>query len=322
MEIKEISDIKIYPDYAVIYEKGDHKIINSESSEWAEINTIYAKLMDAHKPTSKTLTDDVSTNWLGDRWRCAIFHSDKGWGVAMRRSPKEIPSLERDLKLNTQELMSLTKGTGLLLFAGPTGAGKTSTMNSLMKHLDQEGQLGDTVTIEQPVEYMHHHPLIAQREIGLDVTSFHDGIHEAVRHFPKNIVIGEIRHPKAAEAAVQVALSGHRVFATIHAEDIGEVFARMYALLDDQHDELLPQAMLGVCCQHLLHSITGETHCIYETLYMNKQAKSVLSQGPDSIKRLYHEMYAQQRKTLEEKVSDLLYSGRVAKEEVERWVRD
>jgi len=233
-----------------------------------------------------------------------------------------IPHIQNDLKFELDKLLSLTSGSGLIIIAGPTGAGKTTTMASLINYLSERGELGDTVTIEEPIEYSHSDPLICQREVGINVGSFHGGVHEAMRQFPRNIVIGEIRHPSTAEAAIQAGLTGHRVFATLHAENIHEVVTRMLALLDDQHDELLPQAMQGFICQHLVHGISGKTHCIYETLEATPQVRSILAQGASALPRLNHEMYQQRRKSLSEHAKSLVISGQLQVEEIARWSSD
>jgi len=140
-----------------------------------------------------------------------------------------------------------------------------------------------------------------------------------MRQFPRNIVIGEIRHPNTAEAAIQAGLTGHRVFATLHAKNIQEVVTKMFALLDDQHDDLLPQAMQGFICQHLIHGISGKTHCIYETLEATTQVRSILAQGAAALPRLNHEMYQQRRKSLAEHAKSLVISGKLQVEETVRW---
>ncbi|MCB2425754.1 ATPase, T2SS/T4P/T4SS family [Methylophaga pinxianii] len=318
---KQINDIKLYASFAILNHSGKHEIVK-EGDNWEELFSLYNKIIEDHRPEKTTLATDVSVTWNGDRWRCHIFHSDRGWGCAMRRNPSVIPHIQNDLKFELDKLLSLTSGSGLIIIAGPTGAGKTTTMASLIKYLSERGELGDTVTIEEPIEYSHSDPLICQREVGINVGSFHGGVHEAMRQFPRNIVIGEIRHPNTAEAAIQAGLTGHRVFATLHAENIHEVVTRMLALLDEQHDELLPQAMQGFICQHLVHGISGKTHCIYETLEATPQVRSILAQGASALPRLNHEMYQQRRKSLSEHAKSLVISGQLQVEEIARWSSD
>ena len=316
-----LNDIKLFEEYAILNNSGQHEII-SEGERWRELNKLYAKILSDHKPEKTIEVTDPSVSWEGDRWRCQIFHSNRGWGITMRRNPALIPHLQSDLGFDLEKIVSLTDSSGLIIVAGPTGAGKTTTMASLIDYLSNKRKLGDTVTIEEPVEYSHADPLIFQREVGIDVGSFKNGVHEAMRQFPKNIVIGEIRHPDTAEAAVQAGLTGHRVFATLHAENISEVISRMFALLDDQHDELLPQAIQGIICQHLVHGVSGKTHCVYETLLVTPQVRSILSQGPTALPRLNHEMYQQGRKSLSEHAKSLVISGHLQVEEIVRWSTD
>lgn len=318
---EQTNDIKLFSEYAVLNRAGQHEIIR-EGEKWLELKKLYDQIIEEHRPEKTTLASDPSVTWQGDRWRCHIFHSDRGWGCAMRRNPTVIPHIKDNLGFELDQVLSLTNGSGLIIFAGPTGAGKTTTMASTIDYLSKRGELGDTVTIEEPIEYSHSDPLIWQREVGVNVGSFDGGVHEAMRQFPRNIVIGEIRHPSTAQAAIQAGLTGHRVFATLHAENIQEVVTRMFALLDAQHDELLPQAMQGFICQHLVHGISGKTHCIYETLHVTSQVRSILSQGAGALPRLNHEMYQQKRKTLSEHAKSLVISGHLQVEEIVRWYSD
>lgn len=318
---QQISDIKIYEDFAIISHAGKQQVL-TEGEDWKELQSLYKVIMSQHRPEVMTMTADPSTTWQGDRWRCHIFSSDRGWGCAMRRNPSVIPHLHDDLGFDLNQVLSLINGSGLVLIAGPTGGGKSTTMASIINYLAERGELGDTVTIEEPIEYNHSDPLICQREVGVNVSSFHAGVHEAMRQFPKNIVIGEIRHPNTAEAAVQAGLTGHRVFATIHSESIQEVVTRMFALLDAQHDELLPQAMLGFICQHLVHGVSGKTHCLYESLQATQQVRSILSQGTQALQRLGHEMYLQKRKSITEQAKAHVIQGKLQLEEVSRWQTD
>lgn len=314
----QLNDVKLFEEFAILSYAGKHDIVK-DGERWKDLQSIYRIIMSQHRPEETTSASDASIVWEGDRWRCHIFHSSRGWGCAMRRNPSEIPHLQHDLGFEIDKLTSIAKTSGLILIAGPTGAGKTTTMASLINYLSHNNELGDTVTIEEPIEYSYHDHLICQREVGINVGSFHRGIHEAMRQFPRNIVIGEIRHPSTAEAAIQAGLTGHRVFATLHAENIQEVISRMFALLDDQHDELLPQALSGVVCQHLVHSVTGKTHCVYETLEVTHQVRSVLAQGTSALPRLAHEMYQQRRKSLSEYAKSLVISGHLMPEETARW---
>ncbi|MBN45359.1 MAG: hypothetical protein CMH23_02685 [Methylophaga sp.] len=316
--LNDINDIKLFASFALTKQHRSTEIIN-EGDSWDELKRLYDEIMEEYRPEQTVEVTDATVMWKGDRWRCHIFNSDRGWGCAMRRNPSLIPHIKDDLGFELDKILSLINGSGLIIIAGPTGGGKTTTMASLINYLSERGELGDTVTIEEPIEYNHSDPLICQREVGVTVGSFHGGVHEAMRQYPRNIVIGEIRHPTTAEAAIQAGLTGHRVFATLHAENIQEVVTRMLALLEDQHDELLPQAMQGFICQHLVHGITGKTHCIYETLKATPQVRSILSQGAAALPRLNHEMYQQRRKSLSEHAKSLVISGQLQVEETVRW---
>ncbi|WP_297076973.1 competence type IV pilus ATPase ComGA [uncultured Enterococcus sp.] len=119
---------------------------------------------------------------------------------------------------------AVTKQTGLFLFSGATGSGKTT----LMYHLAQEIK-GQVITIEDPVEIEQHTFLQLQVNEKID-QSYDQLIKLALRHRPDLLIIGEIRDYDTAKAAIRAALTGHQVFATIHAKSIFETLARLLEL--------------------------------------------------------------------------------------------
>jgi twitching motility protein PilT len=116
---------------------------------------------------------------------------------------------------SVRELLYLPRG--LILVTGPTGSGKTTSLASM---LDVINSLTDShiVTIEDPIEYFHEHKcgLVNQREVGVDVPSFADGLRRALRQDPDVILVGEMRDLETMETAITAAETGHLVFSTLH----------------------------------------------------------------------------------------------------------
>jgi len=318
----KVVDIRLCGDFAAIkFTDGEKKIYSERDIKNTALYELYHQLRKEYEPKETYLARDFSVSWRGGRWRGQLYHCTTGWMIALRQMPYRKPDLVQ-FGFDLESLINISDKTGLVLFAGPTGAGKSTTMAGLMYELQRRDMLGDTVTIEDPIEYLYDDPFIQQREVGVDVESFHAGIHEAMRQAPETIMVGEIRHPQTAEIAVQAGLTGHRVLATIHAESVEEACGRMFALLDDHHDELLPQAIQGIVAQHLVRNREGRILTVYEALDFDRAAKSVLAGGPDSLPRLIHEQFRQRSQTLKDSAMQHLSSGQGDRKDLERWLDD
>lgn len=142
-----------------------------------------------------------------------------------------------------------TQPRGLYLFSGPTGSGKTTLMYQLA--LQEKGQV---ITIEDPVEI--EEPTFLQLQTNDKIKQSYDTlIRLSLRHRPSLLIIGEIRDTKTAHAAIRAALTGHRVFATVHAKGLMETIARLKELLPEKNE--LSDALMGTIYTRLLPSSTG-----------------------------------------------------------------
>jgi Tfp pilus assembly pilus retraction ATPase PilT len=252
---------------------------------------------------------DFTTEINNNRYRVHLYHSHRGWNAALRLLPSEILSFD-ELGIKEDDILNVSSHTGLTLFCGPTGAGKSTTMNTAIDALLQQNKLGVTVTIEDPIEYLHHKDLIFQREVGSHCESFKQGLIEAMRMTPKTIVIGEIRDSETALEAVRAGLNGHRVFATLHASNSIDAISRLWAFLDDQGDELLVQSLQGIVAQELILDNQNQKHCFYEVLKIDQQTKNLLTQILDknnavTIATINNSFYNQNQLTIIEKKKEL-----------------
>ncbi|SHN92223.1 ATPase, T2SS/T4P/T4SS family [bacterium endosymbiont of Bathymodiolus sp. 5 South] len=256
-------------------------------------------------------TKDFTEELKGVRYRVHLFCSKRGWNAALRLLPSKILSFD-ELGVSSDDVLSVCRGTGLTLFCGPTGAGKSTTMNTVIDSLLNSGELGVTITIEDPVEYLHHKDMIFQREVGTKVKDFKTGLVDAVRANPTTIVIGEIRDAETALEAVRAGLNGHRVLATLHASSIKESISRLWAFLDEQGDELLVQSLQGIVAQHLIHITDKKKYCLYESLEVDGKVKNILNQVLNHNSQLTLnacDLRQKNRTTLVEKKQKLIIDG-------------
>ena len=137
-----------------------------------------------------------------------------------------------------------TKNRGLYLFSGPVGSGKTSLMYYLAREENRQ-----VITIEDPVEI--EQPLFLQLQVNEKIEQTYDQLLKlALRHRPDLLIIGEIRDEKTANVAIRAALTGHRVFATVHARHLDGIEARMIELVGRKEE--LAECLAGVVYQEIL----------------------------------------------------------------------
>ncbi len=190
------------------------------------------------------------------RWRFNAYRRSGQFGIALRRLESRFRSLS-DLGL-TEELYRVCEfGHGLVVVAGPTGSGKSTTLATLIDRINQM-RSGHIITLEDPVEYIHssRRCLVTQRQVGIDSPGFHQALIDALRQDPDVILVGEIRDLDTIRTAITAAETGHLVFASVHAGDCVGAIDRLVSVFpaDEQKmiQRLLSLVLRAVVAQHLL----------------------------------------------------------------------
>ena len=196
------------------------------------------------------------------RFRVNLYRQRGTIAVALRTIPLKLQSFE-DLHLPAQTIKKMiAQGRGLILFAGVTGAGKTTTMNSTINFLNQNYTY-NIITIEDPIEYVHTDikSSISQREVGQDTGSFKEVLRNVLRQSPDVIAIGEMRDLETISAAISAAESGHLVISTIHTTDAVHAVNRIVDAFPPHEQNAIRQqvasVVTGVVAQRLVRSIDG-----------------------------------------------------------------
>jgi twitching motility protein PilT len=269
---------------------------------------------------SKTKSAHYTTEFLGNRYRCCLANSMRGWGISMRRLPNKIPALRDDLALDWNIIEPLTLGSGLTLFAGRMGSGKSTTMAATIGKLDP--RITSIATVEDPIEVVYPSSSIIQREIGTHVDSFPDAIRDCVRQNRTCIVVSEIRDAETANAALLAASTGHSVFATIHADNAFDIYTRMLALVDQRYERLLARTLRGLWWQHVVRFGTKERKPVpvYESLLVDNEARQILEKGTDSLQMLAGVMERQKRQTMAEVAMTYVSRGRASRDEMSEFL--
>ncbi|HEY2784734.1 MAG TPA: PilT/PilU family type 4a pilus ATPase [Fimbriiglobus sp.] len=192
----------------------------------------------------------------GTRFRCAVFKQKGSVGIVLRRIPSQFLTFEQ-LRMPEAVRSLIVRPRGLLLVTGPTGSGKTTSLASMVNFINDNYDR-HIITLEDPIEYYHKHKksTVNQREIGVDVPEFKEGIRRALRMDPDVILVGEMRDLETIHAAIEAAETGHIVFATLHTSGASSTINRIIDVFpQDQQDQIRTQlstALMGVLSQALL----------------------------------------------------------------------
>lgn len=191
------------------------------------------------------------------RFRVAVFKQRGHVGLVLRRIPNEFLSFEV-LGLPPVIADLITRPRGLFLVTGPTGSGKTTSLASMINHInDTEDR--HIITLEDPIEYLFSNErcVIEQREVGSDVPEFASGLRHALRQDPDIILVGEMRDLETISAALTAAETGHLVLASLHTINAVDTVNRIVDVFPPgqqaQVRVQLAETLQGVVCQTLFH---------------------------------------------------------------------
>jgi twitching motility protein PilT len=263
---------------------------------------------------------DFSLTWRDSvRVRGNCYRQRGATAIALRIIPMEIPTLQ-DLGLPDVARTFAEAPSGLVLLTGPTGAGKSTTLASLIDHVNQIRPC-HILTIEDPIEYVYSHKraVISQREIGIDATRFSDALRAALREDPDVILVGEMRDLESISATLTLAETGHLVFATLHTNDTAQAIDRIVDVFPaDRRDQIqvqLASTLLGVIYQRLIPRTEGGMVAAYEIMVGNNAVKNLVREGKARQLRNVVATHAEAgMQTLEASLSDLLAEGVITDE--------
>ena len=174
------------------------------------------------------------------RFRVSVFKEKGNFGMVMRQIPSKMLTFEQiGLPESTREL--LFKPRGLVLVTGPTGSGKSTTLASMLNIVNETRDEIHLITIEDPIEYYHHHKkaLVTQREVHVDVPNFAEALRRALRQDPDMILVGEMRDLETIEAAITAAETGHLVFGTLHTTGAAKTIDRLTNAFPTNQQEMV-----------------------------------------------------------------------------------
>ena len=190
------------------------------------------------------------------RFRVNVYSQINGYGVAFRTIPSEILGFE-DLGLPEVLKDLVMKDRGLVLFTGPTGCGKSTSLAACLDYINEYKEL-HIITIEDPIEYYHHsrNCLLNQRELGANTHSFANALRSALREDPDVILVGEMRDLETIQLALTAAETGHLVMSTLHTSSASKTIDRIIDIFPvaqkGQVRSMLSESLVAVIAQKLL----------------------------------------------------------------------
>ncbi len=253
------------------------------------------------------------------RFRVNVFRQRGATSIAFRVIPKQVPRFE-DLRMPPGIMRLADEHRGLVLCTGATGSGKTTTLASVIDHINRT-RAEHIITIEDPIEILHADQgcIVNQREVGLDTESFGEALRRALRQDPDVILIGELRDAETAQTALQAAESGHLVLSTMHTVDAAETVGRMIEFFPEgkqqQIRSIMAGVLRGVISQRLLPKLSGGRVAAVEVMVTNARIADLIRENKaESITEAVAEGEFFEMQTFEQALIDLVCSGEVDRE--------
>ena len=254
------------------------------------------------------------------RFRVNVFRQRGEVALVIRAIRSAIPSIEElQLPLVLKDIIMAPRG--LVLIVGSTGAGKSTTLASMIDHRNTT-TTGHILTIEDPIEYLHRHKksIVNQREVGLDTHSFHAALKNAMREAPDVILIGEIRDAQTMEAAIAFAETGHLCLATLHSNNADQTIERILNFFPEgAHKNVLMNLALNlkaVVSQRLVVGVDGRRLPATEVLINTPLIRDLLRRGQvHEIKMAMEESLQEGMQSFDQCLFRLHKEGRIEMEE-------
>ena len=199
-----------------------------------------------------------------DRFRINAFRQRSFVSISARRISSKIPLFEMLHLPPIVEKIADQNHDGLVLVVGPTGCGKSTTIASMIDHVNRT-RACHIITVEDPLEFLHvdQKSIVSQREIGIDVPNWEDALRSLTRQDPDVVLIGEMRDRETFTAAMRAAETGHLVFGTLHANNASQTIQRILDLFPQEERELARQTFAltirAIVSQQLLPGTRADT---------------------------------------------------------------
>ena len=262
---------------------------------------------------------DFALQFNNTRFRANVFHTINGAAAALRLVPSEIKSMSAlHSPQSVRDLATLKQG--LILFTGPTGSGKSTSLASIIDEINTN-QCCNILTIEDPIEFIHKSKksLITQRQVGDSTLSFASALRSALREDPDVILVGEMRDLETIQLALTAAETGHLVFGTLHTNSASQTIHRIIDVFPTESKaairSMLASSLRAVVAQRLIR--TKDTRCAaFEVMLSNPSVRNLIRE--DQIPQIQSIMEINKKHgmiTLKDSIAELIAKGFIAAED-------
>jgi len=318
------SDIHLKTNAPVIFRiAGDLVTVDAPqpTEEWMQ--KIMGEILPA--PLQKKMADEHEADFAYDapglgRFRTNMYRQRGHAVMALRLVKAKIRSFE---ELHLPEVVRRVAEShgGIILLAGATGSGKSTTLAAMLEHINTTARR-HIITFEDPIEYLFTDKLsvIEQREVGIDTLSFSAGLKNVLRQDPDVIVIGEMRDAASVMAAVSAANTGHLVIATLHTVDAPKSVQRILEFFPGGEREQVRQqfasVLRAVICQRLVQTPAGTQIPAIEVLLNNAGVTKLIHSGAlEKISAAIELGGGEGMQTFDQALYDLANAGKISQAE-------
>ncbi|MBU6389518.1 PilT/PilU family type 4a pilus ATPase [Patescibacteria group bacterium] len=280
-----------------------------------------------HKILSDRKELDFSFSYREQRFRCNVYYSKSALCASLRLLPNKIGSLA-ELGVPPAAGDMLQHNQGLIIVAGPTGHGKSTTLASMVDLISSNNR-EHIITIEDPVEFVFAHKkgIVSQREVTVDTPSFASALRAALREDPDVVMVGEMRDLDTVEAALQMAETGHLVLTSLHTNSAAQTAERIINFFPPHQQrqvrQQLADILLGVISQRLLTKIQGGRVLATEIMIANSAVRSMIREGKThQLNNLIQTSAAEGMVSLEKSLADLVSRGEISLDDAMSWAID
>ncbi len=258
------------------------------------------------------------------RFRVNAFTQRGSVGVVLRVIRSEIPKLE-DLNLpSVLKDIAMTK-RGLVIFVGATGSGKSTSLAAMVGYRNENSH-GHIITIEDPIEFVHHHKncIVTQREVGVDTETYEIALKNTLRQAPDVILIGEVRDRETMDHAIAFAETGHLCLTTLHANSTNQALDRIINFFpEDRRQQLLMDLSLNLkslISQRLIPTAAGDGRIAAIEIMINSPLMSdlIFKGQVHDIKELVAKSTELGMQTFDQALFDLYENGQIKYEDALR----
>jgi len=254
------------------------------------------------------------------RFRANVHYQRGTLAAAIRLLPAQIPSLE-SLHLPAILAPLAERRQGFVLFTGPTGCGKTSSLAALIDLINARRR-DHIITIEDPIEYEHPNrsSIVEQIEVGDDALGFAQAVRSVLRQNPDAILIGEIRDAETMSAALTAAETGHLVLSSLHTNDTAQTISRILDIFPAGHQQQIRQqlslALLAIVAQQLVPASNGTgRYPATEVMLANFAMRNLIRQGHDhQIRSQIMIARAEGMMTMDQSLGELVRANRISRD--------